>query len=37
MDSELQRNASKSDAVLENLGYKGELPRNLSMMSILGL
>jgi len=29
--------ASHADAVLGNLGYKSELPRNLSMMSILGL
>lgn len=26
-----------ANAALENMGYKSELPRSLSMMSILGL
>jgi hypothetical protein len=29
--------ASNADAVLAGMGYKSELPRSLSMMSILGL
>ena len=37
---QLERNGTRGsdpNAALENLGYKSELPRNLSMMSILGL
>lgn len=30
-------NQSSADAALANMGYKSELPRNLGMMSILGL
>lgn len=26
-----------ADAALEKMGYKSELPRNLSMLSVLGL
>lgn len=28
---------AKADAALEKMGYKGELPRHLGMMSVLGL
>lgn len=28
---------ANADTALENMGYKSELPRSLSMMSILGL
>lgn len=28
---------NNADAALEHMGYKAELPRSLSMMSILGL
>lgn len=27
----------RADAALEKMGYKGELPRHLGMMSVLGL
>lgn len=29
--------ANSADAALERMGYKNELPRNLSMLSVLGL
>lgn len=28
---------ANADAALAKMGYKGELPRNLGMMSVLGL
>jgi hypothetical protein len=34
---EMGRRMSNPDAALEKMGYKSELPRSLSMMSILGL
>jgi hypothetical protein len=40
MQTNLRSNGSVAtdpDAMLANMGYKSELPRNLSMMSILGL
>lgn len=40
MEDELGRHGSRAsnpDAVLAHMGYKSELPRSLSMMSILGL
>lgn len=33
----LERAEASADAQLAKMGYKAELPRNLSMMSILGL
>lgn len=33
----LERAETSADAQLAKMGYKAELPRNLSMMSILGL
>lgn len=33
----LGRGDTSADAQLAKMGYKAELPRNLSMMSILGL
>lgn len=35
--AEVARGDESADAQLEKMGYKSELPRNLSMMSILGL
>lgn len=29
--------SASADAALEKMGYKSELPRNLGMMSVLGL
>ncbi|OAA40953.1 polyamine transporter TPO5 [Metarhizium rileyi] len=37
MESRRPSASDAADAALASLGYKGELPRNLSMMSILGL
>ncbi|KAK2605867.1 hypothetical protein QQS21_003707 [Conoideocrella luteorostrata] len=37
MDTRRLSASDAADQALANLGYKGELPRNLSMMSILGL
>jgi hypothetical protein len=35
--AEMGRKMSNPNAALEKMGYKSELPRSLSMMSILGL
>lgn len=37
MDSRRASNNHDADIALANLGYKGELPRNLKMISVLGL
>lgn len=37
MDTRRSSNNHEADIALANLGYKGELPRNLKMISVLGL